>query len=271
MTDPRGSPPSGEASSREWNATAYHVVSNPQFAWGLRVLDRLELAGDEHVLDAGCGSGRLTKELATRIPEGAVFACDLSVNMTRAAQQTLGSGQRVPVVCADLVSLPFVRAFDLIFSTATFHWIQDHDRLFSELRAVLREGGRMEAQCGGGPNLTVIHARAEALAAQPDFRSCFADWRQPWNFATPADSERRLVRAGFHRVRCWLEPAPTTFPDADSYRSFVEAVVLRPYLAMLPRPELRNRFLDTLISEAKEDDPPLTLDYWRLNISAATT
>lgn len=259
-----------DARSREWNAAAYHVVSNPQFEWGLRVLERIELAGDEHLLDAGCGSGRLTKELASRIPAGAVVGCDLSENMAHAAARTLGELRATSVVCADLVALPFARTFDLIFSTATFHWIQDHDRLFAELRAVLRDGGRLEAQCGGGPNLALIHARADALATDTTFRSCFAAWREPWHFAAPAETERRLLRAGFRTAHCWLEQAPTRFPHADSYRAFVEAVVLRPYLAMLSSAELRREFLDALVEDAKKDDPPLTLDYWRLNISAAT-
>jgi trans-aconitate 2-methyltransferase len=270
MTDLQGSSTSDDASSREWNAAAYHAVSDPQFAWGLRVLDRVQLAGDEDVLDAGCGSGRLTKELASRIPAGSVIACDLSDNMAHAAARTLGGVGSMPVVCADLVSLPFSRAFDLIFSTATFHWIQDHDRLFAELRAVLREGGRMEAQCGGGPNLAVIHARADALAAEPTFQAGFAAWREPWRFATPEDTERRLLQAGFRSAHCWLEHAPTRFPDADRFRSFVEAVVLRPYLARLSSADLRKRFVNALVAQAKEDDPSFTLDYWRLNISAAT-
>jgi trans-aconitate 2-methyltransferase len=268
MTDRQDSLRSGERSSREWNAAAYHVVSNPQFAWGVRVLERIELAGNEHVLDAGCGSGRLTKELASRLPRGSVVACDLSENMAHAAAETFQGVHAVPSVCADLTSLPFGRAFDLIFSTATFHWIQDHDRLFAELNAALRDGGRLEAQCGGGPNLAVIHARADALAGEAAFRASFAAWREPWHFAAPIETERRLRSAGFRTVHCWLEQAPTTFPDADSYRSFVEAVVLRPYLAVLSTPELRKRFLDRLVDEALEDDPPFFLDYWRLNISA---
>ena len=269
MTDPRRASGPGDAASREWNAEAYHAVSDPQFTWGLRVLDRVKLAANERVLDAGCGSGRLTKELVARTPAGSVVACDLSENMTRAAAQTLGDVPAASVVRADLTSLPFRHAFDLIFSTATFHWIHDHSRLFTELRAVLRNGGRMEAQCGGGPNLAHLHARADALAAEPAFRASFSGWREPWHLAGPEETERRLLLSGFSRAQCWLEHAPTTFPDANRYRSFVEAVVLRTYLAKLANPDLRSRFLDTLVAEAKQDDPPFTLDYCRLNISAA--
>ena len=255
---------------KEWDASAYHVLSEPQFAWALQVLERVRLTGDERVLDAGCGSGRVTATIAARLGSGFVVGCDLSENMTRAAAKSLGGDLAGAVVSADLSTLPFRGVFDLIFSTATFHWIRDHDRLFAELRAALGPGGRLEAQCGGGPNLTTIHARADALAATERFRAYFAKWKEPWLFASPEDTTRRLERAGFTAIDCWLEQAPTSFPDGERFGAFIESVVMRPYLACLPNPILRRTFLDAIIARAAEDDPAFTLDYWRLNISAAT-
>ena len=257
----------GSAAPKEWNAAAYHVLSEPQFAWGLRVLQRVSLTGEEQVLDAGCGSGRLTRELAGRMTKGFVVACDLSENMTRKAAQTLGDVPFHSVVCGDLTAIPFRGAFDLIFSTATFHWIRNHDLLFRELRKALREGGRLEAQCGGGPNLTSIHTRANALRKEEPFRRYFVDWKDPWYFALPAETDARLLRAGFVNSHCWMEHAPTPFPDAEQFRTFIQTVVMRPYLLPLPS-ELQDRFLESVVSDAAKDDPPFTLDYWRLNISA---
>jgi trans-aconitate methyltransferase len=279
MTD--GTEGRGQQSAplKEWNASAYHRVSEPQFAWGLRVLDRLSLRGDERALDAGCGSGRLTRELAARLPAGSVVACDLSENMVRAAATTLGlaSGGPLPsepcahaVICADLLALPFRRCFDVIFSTATFHWVRNHERLFGGLRESLRHPGVLEAQCGGGANLQRVHARATALASTTRFRPYFSTWEDPWVYPWPDDAEALIRRAGFARVRCWLDESPTSFADAERYRSFLESVVMRPFLARLPTADLRSRFLDALVDAAAADDHPFTLDYWRLNISAAT-
>jgi trans-aconitate methyltransferase len=249
-----------------WNAVDYHRRSAPQFAWGVRVLERIELRGDEHALDAGCGSGRLTAELANRLPHGCAVGCDLSENMTREAARLLGGGSAV--VCADLLDLPFAATFDLVFSTATFHWVKDHSRLFKSLLRVLKPGGRLEAQCGGERNLYHVHRRALALAATRAFRPHFATWTEPWEFAGPATTTRRLRDAGFGFARCWREPAPTTFPDAESYRGFLDTVVMRPFLAHLSTADLRASFLDALTDAASHDDPPFTLDYWRLNITA---
>lgn len=262
-------PDASSGASKEWNADAYHRLSEPQFAWGRRVLDRLPLEGTECVLDAGCGSGRLTRALAERVERGLTVGCDLSENMAHAAAGTVGASNARVVVCADLSLLPFRSgAFDAAFSTATFHWVLDHDRLFREIRRVMRRGARLEAQCGGGPNLAVIHARADAAAREPRFREYFASWRDPWLFASVAETEARLHRVGFDTARCWLEAAPTTFATIDRYRAFLDSVVMRPYLARLPAPSLRHEFLDALVAQAAADDPPFTLDYWRLNISA---
>lgn len=255
---------------REWNAAVYHRVSAPQLAWGRKVLDRLTLAGDETVLDAGCGSGRLTAELAERLPRGRVVAVDLSRAMVAQAARLLVPrfDGRVAVVGADLVALPLAPACDVAFSTATFHWIHDHDRLFAQVHAALAPGGRLEAQCGGAGNLERVHRHAEALAAHADFAPHFAGWREPWTFPTAEEAALRLARAGFVDVETWLEEAPTPFASAEDFATFVTVVVLRPHLARLPAGELAERFVAEMVARAAGDDPPLTLDYWRLNLRA---
>lgn len=253
----------------EWDARTYHRVSNPQFSWGLKVLNRLTLAGDETVLDAGCGSGRLTGKLAERLPRGKVIALDASRNMLDEARAHLAPfGDRVEYVQADLGALALREVADVVFSTATFHWVLDHDRLFEGLFAALRPGGRLCAQCGGGANLHRLHERAARLMTAPEYAPHFAGWTEPWNFAGEATTTARLRQAGFSDVRVWLEEAPTPFPDAAAFSEFLRSVVLRPHLARLPDEALRARYLETLVQQAAGDQPPYMLDYWRLNLEA---
>jgi trans-aconitate 2-methyltransferase len=257
------------ASAREWDARAYHSVSEPQFEWGRRVLSALALRGDEVVMDAGCGSGRLTALLADRLPGGRVFAIDRSANMAKVAGETLARfGDRAAVAVADLSDLPFHDAFDVVFSTATFHWVLDHDRLFANLFSALRNGGRLSAQCGGGANLRRIHARADALAATPEFAAFFVGWSVPKEFADADTTRARLERAGFRDVDTSLEEAPFVFSDAPAFKAFVSTVVLRPYLARLDDERLRTVFLDRIAEAAAGDSPAFELDYWRLNVAA---
>ena len=258
------------APTADWDGTAYHRLSEPQFAWGLAVLARLELRGDETVVDAGCGSGRLTAALLDRLPHGRVIAVDRSESMLAVAERELRPryGGRIELVCADLLDLDLDRAADVVFSTATFHWVLDHPRLFAVLHRALRPDGRLHAQCGGGANLRHVKARANRLVGAPELRGWFEGWSPPWEYADAETTRRRLEQAGFAGVATSLEPAPTILDDRATYRAFVATVILRPYLARIPDASLRDELLDRMCDEAAGDQPPWSLDYWRLNMTA---
>jgi trans-aconitate 2-methyltransferase len=251
----------------DWDADRYHEISTPQQVWGRRVLDRLPLAGSEHVLDLGCGTGRLTEEIAARLPSGRVVGLDLSESMLETAAAWLRTkAPRTSLVLADGAALPFRRAFDAIFSGATFHWIHDHAALFRSIITALKPGGRLVAQCGGGPNLALLYARALGLMRDARFVHYFEEWTDPAYFADVDITHRRLTSAGFVGVEVSLEAAPTSFDGPDQFREFIAKVCVRQQLARLPLPE-RQSFLRDLTVAAAGDSPPFTLDYWRLNMS----
>lgn len=255
----------------EWNAPVYHQVSNPHVTWGRTVLGGLELTGNETVVDAGCGSGRLTAELLELLPGGRVIAIDRSANMLQEARVNLESyGDRVAFVQADVADLTLEATggpVDLVFSTATFHWIHDHPRLFRGIYRVLRPGGALSAQCGGGPNLERLLIRARALMDVPELAPFFEGWDGPWEFADDSTTADRLREAGFTDITTWLYEAPTPFENADDYRRFLVNVILGEHLARLPESD-RDRFADELVEGASREDPPYVFDYWRLNMRA---
>ena len=256
-------------SMSDWDAAKYHRISDPQLAWGRVVAERLAPAADEWILDVGCGTGRLTEEIA-RTPGITVVGLDRSASMLKEAS-TRGRGQTPVVglltyVLADGADLPFVNAFDAIFSAATFHWIPDHDRLFRSLYTALRPGGRVVAQCGGARNLDRLYGRARAMM-RSDYQPYFSNWRDFNHFENVTDTEDRLARAGFKDVDVSLVASPVTFERPEQFTEFVSAVCLRHHLDRLPV-EGRDGFLARMTDQALQDDPPLTLDYWRLNIQA---
>jgi trans-aconitate 2-methyltransferase len=259
----------GQDPSREWNSSAYHQLSRPQVSWGKKVLSRLKLRGDERVLDAGCGTGRLTADLIETLPRGQIVGVDLSQNMLQSACEHLRPefGGRLSLVAADLLHLPFEHAFDGIVSTAAFHWVLDHDKLFASLRLVLRPGGWLHAQCGGGPNIARLRKRVALLAQTPSHAPYLAQFQEPWFFADAERAADILRRAGFINVETSLEAAPTVLDDAQQYREFVSNIILRAHLRQFASEELRSQFMAELSEQAAADDPPYSLDYWRLNLS----
>jgi trans-aconitate 2-methyltransferase len=249
------------AEPTDWDAEAYHRVSGMQEMWGERVLDRLELEGDETVLDAGCGSGRMTRHILARVPRGKVIGVDASPAMIERARRELEGNGDLELIVADLLELDLPEPVDAIFSNATFHWISDHERLFRRLHASLRPGGPMEAQFGAQGNVAEWEAAILALEGDERFAPYLRGMAQPWYFASLGDTEARLRRAGFDIARLWIQ----TFDEQPSDPlEFMRASGLNAHLERLPD-ELRDEFVGALADSLPR---PLTLHYVRLNVSA---
>lgn len=242
--------------TRDWDARTYDRVAEPMTRWGTGVLERLPLEGDERVLDAGCGTGRVTELLAARLPRGRVVALDGSPAMIETARERLAPfGDRIEYVLADLGRpLPIEGQVDAILSTATFHWIPDHDALFTNLAAVLRPGGWLVAQCGGVGNIATV-MRALAQIGEGGL--------EPAHFETPIATVRRLDASGFVDIECWLTDEPTRFEPGEPFETYLRTVVLGAQLERLPAPK-REPFVHEVAARLLES----VIDYVRLNIVA---
>jgi trans-aconitate 2-methyltransferase len=243
---------------RDWDATSYERMSAPLEAMGREVLDRLDLRGDERVLDAGCGTGRVTAALLERLPQGEVVAVDGSPAMVEAARERLGG--EVDLRVADLLELELDRPVDAVLSTATFHWIADHERLFARLREVLKPGGRLVAQCGGAGNIAALAAAAERVGEREPFAAALAGWPGPWNFAAAGETAERLRRLGWADVWTWHQVVRVEPEDPHEY---IGTVALGSHLDRLD-PEQRGPFIEAVLAELEE---PVVV-YRRLNILA---
>jgi len=266
-----GADAAASPSPKEWDAKTYQRASDPQFTWGKKVLAALDLHGGERVVDAGCGTGRLTELIAERLPRGHVIGVDRSENMldeARARVLARFGPERVSFVSADLATWIASPPVDAVFSTATFHWVLDHARLFASVRASLRKGGALVAQCGGAGNLVRVRDHARRIETSARFAPYFAGVPEPWHFADPEETASLLAAAGFDRIETSLELAPTPFPDEATYREFVEKLVFRASLARLPDAATRAAYVDAIVAASAAEDPPFTLDYVRLNIRA---
>jgi trans-aconitate 2-methyltransferase len=245
----------------DWDAATYDRLADPQEEWGREVLERLDLRGDETVLDAGCGSARVTRLLLERLPQGRVIGVDASPSMIAMAREALGDDARVELRTGDLLDLELDREVDAVFSNATFHWVLQHDRLFARLFAALRPGGQLEAQCGGQGNVAEWQDAIESSNGDERFAAYLRTMAPATYFASVGDTEARLARAGFELGGVWLENRTVRPPQP---REFVRTVGLAKQLERLP-PALHDQYVDAVLGSMPR---PLVLEYVRLNISA---
>lgn len=252
----------------DWDAARYHRISSPQFEWGQRVIVRLQPAAGERILDLGCGTGRLTQEIRRIAGDGHVIGLDRSGAMLAVARESgVESPQHLSFVQGSGEALPFRRAFDAVFSTATLHWITDHAAVFASVHDALKPGGRFVAQCGGRGNLDRLLHHTTHVMALRRFREYFLDWDDPWLFADVEPTVARLKQAGFATHDVWLEDAPVDLAGPDAFAEFVSCICIRHHLQRLP-PELRDPFTREVTARASRDTAPFVLDYRRLNIEA---
>jgi trans-aconitate 2-methyltransferase len=261
-----------ELSGTDWNAAAYDDLSDPMFEWGMALLRSLELKGSERLLDAGCGSGRLTEELLNRLPDGEVVALDFSPKMLEQARQRLGRfGGRVEFIHASLERFELAAPVDGIFSNAVFHWVADHQAMFHTLHRALRPGGWLVAQFGGVGNLAKTYRRAHEVAAQPRFHEHLKSAEDDPNFGPHfedvAATRERMQAAGFEVGEARLHTVVPRFERRERYEAFLETVVLRQPAMKLPRP-LRQEFLEEISKRSWRDEGAYSLDYVRLTVRA---
>jgi trans-aconitate 2-methyltransferase len=246
-------------SPRDWDAATYQRLSAPLEAMGRDVLWRLRLDGDETVLDAGCGTGRITAVLAERLPRGRVIAVDGSRAMVEEARRRLPA--EVDVREADLLELALDEPMDAIVSTATFHWIPEHDRLFERLLVALKPGGRLVAQCGGEGNVAAVKDAGFRLAHREPFAEHLDGWPGDWNFQSPKATEERLLRLGYTDVWTWETRVAV---DVEDVAGYLGAICLGSFLERLPE-ELHPGFVAAALERL---EAALVIHYVRLNILA---
>ncbi len=237
-------------------------------------MERVALRGDEAAIDAGCGTGRVTELLLERLPEGTVLAVDGSRAMVEAARSRFAGEPRVRVECRDLTLLEVAEPVDLVFSTATFHWIKDHDNLFRRLAEALKPGGRLVAQCGGEGNISRATEAAREVMDEDRYRECFEGFSDDKHYAGVAATESRLEAAGFVDAEVWTHEEPTPFGSVEELACFLATVVLGGHLPRLQE-EDREPFaaavaekVATKTAEETGEDVPV-LDYVRLNMMAS--
>jgi trans-aconitate methyltransferase len=260
----------------DWDATTYDHISDVIESWGHKTIERRQWKGDEIVLDAGCGSGRLTKILSMKVPNGKVIAVDSDLSMIRLAKENLAKISNIKFIKMNISEIEIAEKVDVVFSNAVLHWILNHKKVFERFWKMSKPDGQILVQCGGYGNLTTTLSIFNKVRKSKEFYNYFCNnkgediWNEPWYFAKKEDTEIILQDLGFRNIQVFLENKEAKFPNKEKYFLFIKTIVLRPYLKYLPNETLKEKFAKSVIQEIETNAKELQwkLDYVRLNINA---
>lgn len=262
----------------KWDAKNYHKVSSIQENWAIELLSKRKWKGNEVLVDAGCGSGRVTKIIANILKEGRIYAIDLDKNMIENAKINLKDQENIIFINSDLSTVELPEPVDIIFSNAVIHWIKDHYKLFCNFWKLLKQSGEILIQCGGKGNLGTIKPILDLTRESSEFTGYFLDWEDPWNFASAEETSSIMERAGFKKIETGLTKKIAEFSSFEEYRLFMKIVVMKPYLSYLPSDNnnrITDAFMDRFLRHQKMSNKGLpevindySIDYTRLNIRA---
>ena len=256
--------------NHSWDARTYdRVSSNVQLEWGQKLLEKKRRwIGNEIVMDAGAGSGNLTKILADKVPNGKVYAVDADSNMIQQAKSNLSGYKNVQVIHSSMDKVNLPTEVDIIFSNAALHWILDQEGVFSHFWQLLKPNGKLLIECGGGENLEETLPVIFKLMHSDQFKEHFVSWKQSWYFPKPDETEILLKRARFRDIQVNLSKKSTAFSDRESFAIFVKAVIMKPFLGYIPDSRKKEEFLDAFLNEFERSGKAWSLDFMLLGIFA---
>ena len=254
--------------SHVWDARSYEKVSSTvQLRWGQELVETRKWLGTEIVMDAGAGSGSVTKVLAGKVPYGRVYAVDADPNMVQQARLNLSGNRNVTIIQSSMEEANLPTPVDVVFSNAALHWVQDLEGTFSHFWQLLRPGGELLIEGGGQGNLDREVSIIFDLMELDRFRKHFVGWKQSWHFLEQVETEKLLKMTGFRDIKVSLMRRRTAFPDRQSFSIFAKTVIMKPFLPYLPDEE-KDHFLKAFLDRIEEFRSGWSLDNVRLTISA---
>jgi trans-aconitate methyltransferase len=237
----------GKNPAADWDAGEYHRQSGLQKALANKRLARLTLAGNEHVLDVGCGDGKITAEIAARVPRGAVLGTDPSPDMIRFAAGHFGPDRwpNLRFEVADARSLPYRAAFDLVVSFNALHWVPEQEAALRSIRVALKPGGRATLVFVPQGERKSFEDVIEDARRSARWAPYFAGFAQPYVHPRPEEYRALAERCGFRVDRIEVEDDAWDFVTREAFAAFCRATLV-PWTRVLPETEKEGFIGDVL-------------------------
>jgi trans-aconitate 2-methyltransferase len=227
--------PKSSSSNPTWNAADYAANSVVQQTWARELIAKLKLRDGENILDVGCGDGKVTAEIVRAVPAGFVVGIDASPQMIAFAKKTFPSKKNpnLKFQVMDARKIKFAQQFDLIFSNAALHWVDDHEKILRGASAVLKSGGRLVVSCGGKGNAQDVFVALRPEMRLKRWREFFKKMPTPYFFYAPDDYEKWLPKFGFKIQKIKLAPKDATYESAEGFATWLRTTWI-PYVQRVP-------------------------------------
>ena len=241
--------------NHQWNPADYAEHSAAQLIWAEELLSRLQISDQEHVLDLGCGDGKVSALLANKVPFGQVQGIDSAANMITLAQQRFPASRypNLSFMVMDATHLAYRSAFEVVFSNAVLHWVQNHPAVLSGIQRALKPGGRALLQMGGRGNAANILAVLEALITRDPWRVYFQDFTFPYHFYGPDEYVVWLADAGLSPLRAQLINKDMIHNGREGLAGWLRTT-WHPFLAQIPVAK-QNQFLARWVEDYVKQYP----------------
>jgi trans-aconitate methyltransferase len=246
-------------SNTKWNAADYAANSVVQQTWARELIAKLNLRGDENILDVGCGDGKITAEIARALPNGFAIGTDTSAEMITFAKRTFPAKENPNLkfqVC-DARKIHFKKfgeQFDFIFSNAALHWVDDHEKFLRGASSVLKSAGRLVISCGGKGNAQDVFVALRPEMRLKRWREFFRKMPAPYFFYSTEDYKKWLPKFGFQIQSLKLAPKDATYPGAEGFATWLRTTWI-PYVQRVPE-NMREEFIAAVTRRYVAKHPP---------------
>ena len=244
------------SASVKWNAAEYAANSAIQQTWARELIAKLGLRGNEHILDVGCGDGKVTAEIARAVPNGFAAGIDASAEMISFAEKIFPkkSVSNLEFYVMDAREIKSERKFDLIFSNAALHWVDDHQKFLAGAASALKPGGRLVVSCGGKGNAQDVFVALRPELRAKLWREFFRQIPEPYFFYAPDEYRKWLAKAGFKTLSIRLVPKDATYAGSVGFAAWLRTTWI-PYVQRVPE-SLREEFIAAVTRRYIAKHPP---------------
>jgi trans-aconitate 2-methyltransferase len=204
----------------EWVASEYARISGLQQAMAAEVLSLLDLQAAKRVLDVGCGNGKVTAEIASRVSLGTVVGVDSSADMIAFAVSQYGAQPNLRFEVADARRLPFRDEFDLVVSVNALHWIPEQDQALRSIRSAMKSNGVTQFRLVPAGKRKSLENVIEATRRSSRWARYFKRFSDPYLHLTAEEYGALAERAGLHAHHIHTEDKAWDFGSRTAFLAF---------------------------------------------------